>query len=139
MSRHRNTFVSGGVRCVAVIYGSTYVCNMKGHSSHSCSVWQENAGRRISMRHSGNTSRRTSPCGTLSTSASRSEDPQVWHQDAPTPPSGTLPRVNKDVEAGEKDLKLSNEGVHHALWVNLRREKAQVKDYKRAEMPPSRH
>lgn len=38
MSRHRNTFVSGGVRCVAVIYGSTYVCDMKGHSSHSSSV-----------------------------------------------------------------------------------------------------
>lgn len=38
MSRHRNTFVSGGVRCVAVIYGSTYVCNMTGHSSHSSSV-----------------------------------------------------------------------------------------------------
>lgn len=38
MSRHRNTFVSGSVQCVAVIYGSTYVCDMKGHSSHSSSV-----------------------------------------------------------------------------------------------------
>lgn len=38
MSRHRSTFVSGAVRCVAVIYGSTYVCDMKGHSSHSSSV-----------------------------------------------------------------------------------------------------
>lgn len=38
MGRHRNTFVSGGVQCVAVIYGSTYVCDMKGHLSHSSSV-----------------------------------------------------------------------------------------------------
>lgn len=51
MSRHRNTFVSGRVRYVAVIYGSTYVCDMKGHSSRSSSergsrmlaeCWQKN-------------------------------------------------------------------------------------------------
>lgn len=50
MSRHRNTFVSGGVRCVAVIYGSTYVCDTKAHSSHSSSVC---GSRRISMCHQG--------------------------------------------------------------------------------------
>lgn len=38
MSRHRNSFVSGAVRGVAVIYGSTYVANMTGHSSPSSSV-----------------------------------------------------------------------------------------------------
>lgn len=38
MSRHRNTFVSAGVGRVAVIYGSTYVCDMTGHSSHSSSL-----------------------------------------------------------------------------------------------------
>jgi len=53
MSCHRNTFVSGSVLCVAVIYGSTYVCDMKGHSSHSSS---DCGSRRISMRHLGNTS-----------------------------------------------------------------------------------
>lgn len=72
-------------------------------------------------------------------SASHSEDPQVWHQDAPTLPSVTLRRVDKDVEAGEKDLELSNRGVHYALWVILKGEKAQVKDCKRVERPPSRH
>ena len=43
MSRHRNTFVSG-------IYGSTYVCDTKAHSSHSSSVC---GSRRISMCRSG--------------------------------------------------------------------------------------
>lgn len=57
MSRHRNTFVSGRVLCVAVIYGSSYVWDMKGHSSHSSSVC---GSRRISMWHWGNTSRWTS-------------------------------------------------------------------------------
>lgn len=61
MSRHRNTFVSGCVLCVAVIYGSSYVWDMKVHSSHSSSVC---GSRRISMWHWGNTSRWTSLHGT---------------------------------------------------------------------------
>lgn len=86
MSRHGDTFVSAGVRHVAVIYGSTYVRNMKAHSSRSRRR-QENAGRRISMRHSGHTSRRTPRSDTFDASASHAEDGQGWHQDAATLPS----------------------------------------------------
>lgn len=48
---------------------------------------QESAGRRISMRHSGHTSRRTPRSGTFDASASHAEDGQCWHQDAATLPS----------------------------------------------------
>ncbi len=64
------------------------------------SLWQENAGRRISMRHLGNASRCGRPSmvwrGTIDASASHSENPQCWHQDAPALPSLVFQDVNKD-------------------------------------------
>lgn len=120
MSCHRNTFVSGSARCVAVIYGSTYVWNMKGHSSHSSSVC---GGRRISMWRSGNTSRRTPLHGTarhfqhirLSFS-----DSTVLHQHCPLPSSRVSTEVwlkNGAVRGGKLDFKHPNEGALYARLI----------------------
>lgn len=86
MSRHRNTFVSGRVRYVAVIYGSTYVCDMKGHSSRSSS---ERGSRMLAeefqcdawaIHHCGRPS--VAWRSTFNTSTSHFEDTRRWHQGA---------------------------------------------------------
>lgn len=71
------------------------------------SPWQENAGRRISMRHLGNASRCGRPTvarrGTINTSASHFENPQCWHQDAQTLPSKI--GLKKRSKQGKQTLK----------------------------------